>query len=484
MNLTNDELSDLAADLTGGDAAYRRPISDVGAWLDDLEHGVRPALRALGELLIGVTDRARAESADKFTARCLGVTDCASLVNEERELDPVSRLTTALALAEWIDEHAAACEIGPGQYSQPPQWSQTEIGGRHYQHPLCLRVHFPCGTLLDDTGCVVSIETRESMMHSAEVSAYVTPQAQTCARAVLDRLADRAAQLNPYRGRAVRATYVHGLRLDVIDLPTTLNRENVIVPAQVWAEVDLGVTAVRDRHEALNAHGLGARRGVLLCGPPGTGKSAVSAVVAREVVGDFTVIYVEARAGAALLTAVVEEAQRLGGPVLLVIEDVDLWCTDRAVGGGGLSELLQAMDIQPEARILTLASTNDAATPGQGGHPHRALRRDRRSRLPEARRCRAYSDGADRRHPRWRGRRHGCGGGRAAGQHQRQRHPRGCSPRGARSGRRRRQHGGTAGRGEQPALPRRSARRDVSVIGCFGRRWSSLEMVLRGAING
>jgi hypothetical protein len=46
--------------------------------------------------------------------------------------------------------------------------------------------------------------------------------------------------------------------------------------------------------------------------PPGTGKSAVSAVVARELVGEFTVIYVEAKAGAQLLTAVVEEARRLG----------------------------------------------------------------------------------------------------------------------------------------------------------------------------
>jgi SpoVK/Ycf46/Vps4 family AAA+-type ATPase len=101
---------------------------------------------------------------------------------------------------------------------------------------------------------------------------------------------------------------------------------------------------------------------VLLCGPPGTGKSAVSAVIAAEVVGAFTVIYVEAKAGEQLLIAVVDEAQRLGGPVLLVLEDVDLWCRDRAVGGSGLSELLQAMDIAVEARILTLASTNDAAT--------------------------------------------------------------------------------------------------------------------------
>lgn len=84
--------------------------------------------------------------------------------------------------------------------------------------------------------------------------------------------------------------------------------------------------------------------------------------MASEVVGDFTVIYIEAKAGAELLTAVVEEAQRLDGPVLLVLEDVDLWCRDRSTGDGGLSELLQAMDIEPNARILTLASTNDAAT--------------------------------------------------------------------------------------------------------------------------
>jgi hypothetical protein len=312
--------------------------------------------------LVGIAERDSAETADRFTARCLGVADCGHLLDEERELNPVSRLTTAVALAEWIDEHAHACEIGPGDYTYPPKWTQTEIGGQRYRHPLCLRVHFPAGTLLEDTGCVIHIEARETIMHSAEVSVYVTPDHQDRARAVLDRLAERGNGLNPYRGRAVRATYTHGLSLAVIDLPSTATRENVIVGDEVWTEIDLGMTAVRDRHDVLNAHRLGARRGVLLCGPPGTGKSAVSAVVAREVVGEFTVIYVEAKAGAQLLTAVVEEAQRLGGPVLLVLEDIDLWCRDRTTGGAGLSELLQAMDITPDARILTLASTNDAAT--------------------------------------------------------------------------------------------------------------------------
>lgn len=180
---------------------------------------------------------------------------------------------------------------------------------------------------------------------------------------MLDRLAARAVELNPYRGKAVRASLGNGLNLHVIDLPSTLTRKTVIVDAQVWHEIDLGLAAVRDRHELLNTHGLGARRGVLLCGPPGTGKSAISSAIAAEVVGAFTVIYVEAKAGQHLLSAVVDEAQRLGGPVLLILEDVDLWCRDRHSGySGGLSELLQAMDIAADARILTLASTNDAAT--------------------------------------------------------------------------------------------------------------------------
>lgn len=362
MTLTDDEQTDPSAGLIGVTDTQRHPITDVAAWLDGLDGGVRPALHALGELLAGVAERDRAETAERFTARCLGVPDSGYLLDEERPLNPVSRLTTAMALAEWIDAHAHGCEVGPGEHTHPPKWTQTEIGGQRYRHPLCLQVYFPAGTLLDDTGCVIGIETRETIMRSAKVSAYVTPEAQDRARIVLDRLAERANALNPYRGRAVRATHAHGLSLAVIDLPATATRETVIVGDEVWTEVDLGVAAVRDRHAVLNAHGLGARRGVLLCGPPGTGKSAVSAVVAREVVGEFTVIYVEAKAGEHLLTAVVQEAQRLGGPVLLVLEDVDLWCRDRSDGGSGLSELLQAMDIQPDARILTLASTNDVAT--------------------------------------------------------------------------------------------------------------------------
>ncbi|MEB3022911.1 ATP-binding protein [Mycolicibacter sp. MYC098] len=345
-------------------ATGRQPIKDPSAWIDALAEDSARALVALGELLVGVADRPpKSENAERFTTRCLEVENYSCIIDEDRDLNGVTRVTAALALAELIAEHSDVVEIGPGEYSHAPAWTQTTIGDNVYHHPRHLRAAFPAGTLIDGTRCVVRIDTRDGGVHSPEVVAYVARDRQTDARTVLDQLLKRANELNPYRGRTVRASFNHSLQLSVIELPATLTRDTVIVNEGVWHEIDLGISAVRDRHALLNAHGLGARRGVLLAGPPGTGKSAVSAVIANELVGAFTVIYVEARAGTELLTAVVEEAQRLGGPVLMILEDVDLWCRDRRRGDhGGLSELLQAMDINPDARILVIASTNDAST--------------------------------------------------------------------------------------------------------------------------
>ncbi|MFT4042358.1 MAG: ATP-binding protein [Gordonia sp. (in: high G+C Gram-positive bacteria)] len=344
-------------------STVREPISDVGAWLNTLPESSRHALVAFGELLIGTADRpVRSEDADAFTARGLGVDGVAGMLDENRELNSVQKVTAALALAELIELHGA--ELGPGEYRNPPGFTQTSVGNETYRHPLHLRAIFPAGTLHADVPVVISLDGRTGALNDPEITAYVRREDQAQAREVLDEIMARAEKLNPYRGRPVRASLSHGLAFTVIDLPATLTRDTVIVDDIVWREVDLGIAAVRDHHALLNAHGLGCRRGVLLAGPPGTGKSAVSAVVAGEALAaGFTVIYVEAKAGERLLTSVVEAACLLGGPVLIVLEDIDLIVRDRRHGdGGGLSELLAAMDVASDARILTLASTNDVQT--------------------------------------------------------------------------------------------------------------------------
>ncbi|PQM53710.1 cell division protein [Mycolicibacter virginiensis] len=340
----------------------RRPITDLKAWLESLPGGDIPhTLRVLGELLLGVTDQQREESALRFTLRVLGVTGFNEIIEEGRDLNGVQALTFGRALGELIEKHQAEC--GPGEHVDAPSWTQTKVGSSVFRHPALLRAGFPAGTLLD-VPCVAQIRTKASYAYPPEITIHTRSEDQAGAREVLDRIQARADELNPYRGKVVRASYAGNLQLTVIDLPTSLSRETVIVDPLVWKEIDLGVSAVKDQCELLNRHGLGSRRGVLLVGPPGTGKSAVSAVIARELVADgFTAIYVEAKAGSQLLTAVVETAQKLGGPVLLILEDIDLFVHQRGRGDTrALSEMLQAMDIATDAPILTLASTNDATT--------------------------------------------------------------------------------------------------------------------------
>lgn len=346
---------------TLNDSENVRPITDLNAWINDLDPEAQRILGVLADLLSGFTNRdPRGEDANRFTQRRLDVESHSGLGIENRDLAGVEKLTYALALGELIERHGA--EVGPCKHTNPPAWAQTEVGGVTYRHPSELRAAFPAGTVTS-VDIVIELDLRPGY-GDAGVAAYARREHRPAAVEVLEQLGERAAKLTPYRGHIVRASLagLGGLVLEVIDLPTSLTRETVVVDETVWREIDLGIASVTHQRDTLNAHGLGSRRGVLLAGPPGTGKSAVSAVIARELVGTFTVIYVEAQAGASLLTAVVEEAERLGGPVLVVLEDVDLWCRDRAAGSSGLSELLQAMDIQPDAPILALASTNNATT--------------------------------------------------------------------------------------------------------------------------
>jgi ATP-dependent 26S proteasome regulatory subunit len=134
------------------------------------------------------------------------------------------------------------------------------------------------------------------------------------------------------------------------------------VPAAVWDEIDLNVAAVTVRRELMQRLGLGVRRGILLAGPPGVGKTVISQVIARELLGEFTVIIVDARAGQHALAEVFKEARNFG-PTLIILEDVDLIVESRYAGPSStLSEFLAAMDTDPMAPILTMASTNDVAT--------------------------------------------------------------------------------------------------------------------------
>jgi SpoVK/Ycf46/Vps4 family AAA+-type ATPase len=294
-------------------------------------------------------------SADRFVADYFGVRSSARLVSESRSLNPVSRIAVGLAVATLIDRHDPS--IGPGYLSNPPGWETVELTPEEsIEIPCKLSASFPAGTLHPDTAVVVQMVSRESVMTNAEITVYTPAEGRGAAKTVLADILALADRLNPLRGRACRATGVHGLSMEIISLPD-VSRENIIVPEQVWDELDLNVKLVGKQNASGWWYG---RRGVMLVGPPGVGKTVLCTCVAKELVGAFTCIFVDGKTGASQLTDIMVEASRLQ-PCLVVLNDLDLWVRDRRMGSPGLAELLQALDTDPAARILVLATTNDHA---------------------------------------------------------------------------------------------------------------------------
>lgn len=311
-------------------------------------------MEVLGQILTGSVD-ARV-SVDGFLHTHLGRYG-SDLVCESHKLSPISQVTAGLALAAVIDEHDPT--IGPGEDDEPPTWGSVEIGGTRLTPPQNLSAFFEAGRLAP---VPLVVRITDETIYTSNLKVYAHPRDRTHATDVLAALvADAEGARNLYRGRAMVASVNNGLRLELTELPQ-VTRDSVIVPAAVWDEIDLNVAAVTVRRELMQRLGLGVRRGILLAGPPGVGKTVISQVIARELLGEFTVIIVDARAGQHALAEVFKEARNFG-PTLIILEDVDLIVESRYAGPSStLSEFLAAMDTDPMAPILTMASTNDVAT--------------------------------------------------------------------------------------------------------------------------
>jgi AAA+ superfamily predicted ATPase len=162
---------------------------------------------------------------------------------------------------------------------------------------------------------------------------------------------------NPFKGRIVLVNR---------DLRTIRSRmserswSDIIPHQQARAELDFLAAAIRNR-DMLKAEGLSIKRGLLLSGPPGDGKSTAIECFVNDIAGEATIIIVEA---VDRMRIVYHLAQTLA-PAVIILEDLDLITKSRqdpyslAVKDDVTGELLQVLSGgSAYADIVTIATTN------------------------------------------------------------------------------------------------------------------------------
>lgn len=206
---------------------------------------------------------------------------------------------------------------------------------------------------------------------TVEIAGLEVAQAQAL-HAELGRL---RSELNVYRGQVLELVMGSGggMALSFIDLPAT-GRTDVVLPEAVLRRIERHTLDVAAHRSELLAAGQHLKRGLLLFGPPGTGKTHTARYVIGAMRG-YTVLMLSGRA-LHLIGALAEMARELA-PTVIVLEDVDLVAEDRGFGPGSspvLFELLDTMDgAAADADLLFLLTTNraDLLEPALAARPGR-----------------------------------------------------------------------------------------------------------------
>jgi len=166
----------------------------------------------------------------------------------------------------------------------------------------------------------------------------------------------------------------HGQTLLQFHRRPVLGRDRLVLPAETLAAVRRQVVEVARHKQQLLAAGQHLKRGLLLYGPPGVGKTHT----VRHLVASLTDTTVIQLTGNALhLVAEACSVARALQPAMIIIEDVDLIAEDRGMHPGQhplLFQLLNEMDgLAEDADVVFVLTTNrvDLLEPALAARPGR-----------------------------------------------------------------------------------------------------------------
>ena len=327
----------------------------IDAVLSAASDETRAALRTLGEL-VG-NEPATVLSPTQFAVRHLGV-DQLDLASTKFTGPGTSLAVLGNLLRLEMERYGSRVVVGSPGDGLPPTWSQLDVGpDEKVAVPGRLVAFFPAGTLAAEPLCV-AIDDRHWQREFAILSSQSAKDVAKTLEAFRARLKTRE---NPLRGRVLEACVNDGCVRISVSAAISSERSGLILPDDLWAEVDVFLASATSRRDLLKSLGLGTNRGMLIAGPPGVGKTHLVRVIASELAGRYTTLLADANAMRHTIADLYAESDTFG-PTLVVLDDIDLVLGHRDSSGTNtsLADFLSTLDgVRQRDDILTIATTND-----------------------------------------------------------------------------------------------------------------------------
>jgi hypothetical protein len=211
----------------------------------------------------------------------------------------------------------------------------------------------------------------------AKLTVEVMAPERAGAERFLANLRTALRKRNVFRGHVLSLGLdeMHALQIQFHRLPR-ISRQGIILPAGLLERIERQTVRFGRHSERLRAAGRHLKRGLLLHGAPGTGKTLTAMYLAGEMQGR-TVLLLTGR-GLGLIEQSCALARALQ-PSTVILEDVDLVAEERTRREAGcatplLFELLNEMDgLADDADVLFLLTTNrpDLLEPALAARPGR-----------------------------------------------------------------------------------------------------------------
>ncbi len=223
---------------------------------------------------------------------------------------------------------------------------------------------------------VVLVRRGEEHGPSPGISVQVLARDPEAARRFLAELRDLMRELDVFRGQVITVEFDRrgSQRVVFLERPA-MDESELVLPEGVLERIERHMVGPSRHREALLARERHLARGLLLWGPPGTGKTHTVRFLTSRL-ADATVIILSG-ASLGMVGAFGPLARRLE-PAVVVLEDVDLVAQERTFGPFGSSpalfELMNEMSgLAADADVAFVLTTNrpDALEPALAARPGR-----------------------------------------------------------------------------------------------------------------